>query len=85
MRPPMPTLFQPCSAADPRRDTVVFVRHRSGPTYYGYECLGVRHFQVPSADWVRQNSADQHGGVTLDDVVVDDYDEVLWRLARCTV
>jgi hypothetical protein len=74
------TLFQPCSAADPRRDTVVFVRHRSGPTYYGYECLGVRHFQVPSADWVRQNSADQHGGVTVDDVVVDDYDEVLWRL-----
>ena len=34
-------LFQPCSAADPRRDTVVFVRHKSGPTYYGYECLGV--------------------------------------------
>ncbi|MHB0957053.1 MAG: hypothetical protein ACYC0X_14030 [Pirellulaceae bacterium] len=73
-------LFQPCSAADPGRDTIVFVRHKSGPTYYGYECLGVRHLQVPSADWSRQNSADQHGGVTLDDVVVDDYEEVLWRL-----
>ncbi len=73
-------LFQPCCAADPRRDTVVFVRHKSGPTYYGYECLGVRHFQVPSAEWARQNHADHHGGVTLDDVVVDDYDEVLWRL-----
>ena len=24
--------------------------------------------------------ADNHGGTTLDDVVVDDYDEVLWRL-----
>lgn len=73
-------LFQPCSAADPRRDTVVFVRHKSGPTYYGYECLGVRHFQIPSPEWRQGNSADHHGGVTLDDVVVDDYDEVLWRL-----
>ena len=73
-------LFQPCCAADPRRDTVVFVRHRSGPTYYGYECLGVRHFKVPSPELWQQNSADSHGGVTLDDVVVDDYDEVLWRL-----
>ena len=34
------TLFRPCCAADPRRDTVVFVRHKSGPTYYGYECPG---------------------------------------------
>ena len=73
-------LFKACSAADPRRDTIVFVRHKSGPTYYGYECLGVRHFQVPFAEWASQNNADQHGGVTLDDVVVDDYDEVLWRL-----
>lgn len=73
-------LFQPCSAADPRRDTVVFVRHKSGPTYYGYECLGVRHFQIPSDQWAAQNNAHNHGGVTLDDVVVDDYDEVLWRL-----
>jgi len=74
------SLFQPCCAADPRRDTVVFVRHKSGPTYYGYECLGARHFKVPSPELWRQNSADNHGGVTLDDVVVDDYDEVLWRL-----
>jgi hypothetical protein len=73
-------LFLPCCAADPRRDTIVFVRHKSGPTYYGYECLGVRAFKVPSPELWRQNSADNHGGVTLDDVVVDDYDEVLWRL-----
>jgi hypothetical protein len=73
-------LFQACTARDPRRDTVVFVRHRSGPTYYGYECLGVRYFKRPSPEVWRRNSADDHGGVTLDDVVVDDYDEVLWRL-----
>ncbi len=74
------SLFRPCCAADPQRDTVIFVRHKSGPTYYGYECLGVRHFQVPSPALFGQNNAENHGPVTLDDVVVDDYDEVLWRL-----
>jgi len=74
------SLFQPCCAADPQRDTIVFVRHKSGPTYYGYECLGVRYFQAPSVEVWGRNSADDHGEVTLDDVVVDDYDEVLWRL-----
>lgn len=73
-------LFHPCCAQDPRRDTVVFVRHRVGPTYYGYECLGVRFFKVPGPDVWSENNADNHGPVTLDDVVVDDYDEVLWRL-----
>jgi hypothetical protein len=73
-------LFRPCCATDPKRDTVVFVRHRSGPNYYGYECLGTRYFQVPSPELWQRNTADNHGGVTLDDVVVDDYDEVLWRL-----
>ena len=74
------SLFRPCCAADPLRDTIIFVRHRSGPTYYGYECLGTRFFKVPSPDLWQHNSADNHGPVTLDDVVVDDYDEVLWRL-----
>jgi hypothetical protein len=73
-------LFQPCCAASPLRDTVVFVRHKSGPTYYGYECLGVRFFKVPSPEVWRGNSVQNHGPVTLDDMVVDDYDEVLWRL-----
>jgi hypothetical protein len=73
-------LFQPCCASDPRRDTIVFVRHRAGPTYYGYECLGTRFFKVPSPEVWKENNADNHGPVTLDDVVVDDYDDVLWRL-----
>ena len=34
----------------------------------------------PLPDVWRNNSAETHGPVTLDDVVVDDYDEVLWRL-----
>ena len=41
---------------------------------------GVRHFKVPSIELWQRNSADNHGDVTLDDVVVDDYDDVLWRL-----
>lgn len=73
-------LFRPCCAQDPKRDTVVFVRHRVGPTYYGYECLGTRFFKVPSPEVWNANNADNHGPVTLDDVVVDDYDEVLWRM-----
>ncbi len=73
-------LFGPCCAADPKRDTVVFVRHRSGPIYYGYECLGTRFFPAATPSWWQANSADHHGGTTLDDVVVDDYAEVLWRL-----
>ena len=74
------SLFHPCCAADPKRDTIVFVRHKSGPTYYGYECLGIRFFPIPAPELWQKNSADDHGPVTLDDVVVDDYDDVLWRL-----
>jgi hypothetical protein len=73
-------LFRPCCADQGRRDTVVFVRHQSGPLYYGYQCLGTRFFQVPTPELWQGNSAENHGPVTLDDVVVDDYQEVLWRL-----
>jgi hypothetical protein len=74
-------LFPHCWAQDPRRDTLVFARHESGPTYFGYEYLGVQAgLKVPSPELWRACSAHDHGGVTLDDVVIDDYDEILWRL-----
>lgn len=73
-------LFRACCADQPQRDTVVFVRHRSGPTYYWYECLGTRNVQVPTPEHIQKRSADNHGGVTLDDCVVDEFDDVLWRL-----
>jgi hypothetical protein len=67
-------------AKDPRRDTLVFARHESGPTYFGYEYLGVQAgLKVPSPELWQGCSVDNHGGVTLDDVVIDDYDEILWR------
>jgi hypothetical protein len=68
-------------AKDPRRDTLVFARHESGPAYFGYEYLGVQAgLKVPSPELWQGCSTENHGGVTLDDVVIDDYGEILWRL-----
>ena len=58
----------------------MFVRHRSGPVYYWYEALSTRYLKKATDDEIAQNSARNHGGVTVHDVVVDDYDEVVWRL-----
>jgi len=69
-----------CFAKAPTRDTIVFLRHKSGPTYYYYESFGRRFVQPLTLEQIRQNSAKSHGPVTLDDAVVDDYDDVLWRL-----
>ncbi|HNV00740.1 MAG TPA: hypothetical protein PKK20_12445, partial [Verrucomicrobiota bacterium] len=70
-------LLEACLAAKP--DALIFVRHRSGPVYYWYEALSTRFL-----------ARRDRGGVTtgrsptpaahLDDVVVDDPKEVLWRL-----
>ena len=74
-------VFPHCLAQDPRRDTIIFARHESGPAYFGYEHLGVQAgLKAPCAELWRGCSADNHGGATLDDVVIDDYDDILWRL-----
>jgi hypothetical protein len=58
---------------------LVFVRHRSGPVYYWYEALSTRYLRTdgtgsaPAADPGQPN-------VHVDDVVVDDPGELLWRL-----
>lgn len=54
---------------------IIFVRHRSGPIYYWYEALSVKYLQTD------KNSSETRLGKThVDDVVVDDCDELLWRL-----
>ncbi len=55
------------------KDVVLFVRHKSGPVYLWYEIISPRY--------LRQHS-DQLAvaGVDFDDVVVDNQDEILWRL-----
>ncbi|MBN1443473.1 MAG: sugar isomerase, partial [Planctomycetes bacterium] len=57
---------------------IVFVRHRSGPIYYWYEALSTRYL----APRRRASEAEPPllGTTTVDDVVVDDPGEILWRL-----
>lgn len=59
---------------DPGKMNLVFVRHQSGPVYYYY--CGVQHRLL------RQGTDEFNGigNLRVEDVVVDDYDEVLWRL-----
>jgi hypothetical protein len=70
-------LLKSCFAQKKDKDTVIFVRHSSGPVYYWYEALSTRYLQTgrPAG-----NSCADHGGPHVDDVVVDDYGELLWRL-----
>jgi len=68
-----------CFAPKKNRDTLVFVRHRSGPSYYWYEALSTRYLETGDAGF-SQNSCRDHGNVHVDDVVVDDQGELLWRL-----
>jgi hypothetical protein len=59
--------------ARPDRWNLVFVRHKSGPIYYMY--IGVHgHFL--------RKTRDEYGqpGMGIDDIVVDDHGELLWRL-----
>jgi len=55
------------------KDSVFFVRHESGPLYYWYEGIMAR-FLHQHSDRLALN------GIDYQDVVVDDLDEVLWRL-----
>ena len=55
------------------KDTIFFVRHRSGPLYYWYEGIMARFLH-------QHTDALALDGIDYDDVVVDRLDEVLWRL-----
>lgn len=72
-------LLRACWAPRKDRDTILFVRCRSGPAYYWYEALSTKYLQTGPADADRNPRLD-HGGVHVEDVVVDDSDELLWRL-----
>ena len=72
-------LLKACFAPKKDRDTILFVRHRSGTTYYWYEALSTKYLQTGRPEPGR-NSCLDHGPVHVDDVVVDEYDELLWRL-----
>jgi len=60
--------------ADPEKHNLMFVRHRTGPAYLWYEIVHPRFLR-------RETDVSQGtGGMGYGDVVVDDYEEVLWRL-----
>jgi len=73
-------MLQACLPPKPQNDAIIFVRHRSGPIYYWYEAISTRQLKKAAPAESAANSADNHGGVTVEDVVVDDYQEVAWRL-----
>ena len=60
-------------------DTLVFVRHRSGPVYYWYEALSIQYLNTGDEESPQENPS-KPGDVSIDDVVVDDCQDVLWRL-----
>lgn len=70
-------LLQACFSD--KKDTILFVRHRSGPAYYWYEALSVKYLKTDETE-SEQTSSQSHGNVHVDDVVIDDYEELLWRL-----
>lgn len=62
-----------------RPDSVIFVRHKSGPVYYWYEALSVRYLQTGGV-FARRPDETKAPGPHVDDVVVDDASELEWRL-----
>jgi hypothetical protein len=58
---------------NPEKWTIVFVRHKSGPVYLWYEIAHNRYLR---------KTVDEYGqpGVDYEDVVVDNPNEILWRL-----
>lgn len=55
------------------KHTLIFVRHKSGPLYVWYE-IALPRFLRKETDIIRQP------GMDTDDVIVDDYNELAWRL-----
>ena len=55
------------------KPNLMFLRHRSGPVYLWYEIVHW-HFLRKGGDAIQETNLD------VDDIVVDDYAEVLWRL-----
>lgn len=56
-----------------RKWNLIFVRHRSGPVYLWYEIIHPRFLRKTVDEFGQPN-------MTVEDVVVDSYDGLLWRL-----
>ncbi|UCD74377.1 MAG: hypothetical protein JSV91_11365 [Phycisphaerales bacterium] len=56
-----------------KKDTIIFVRHKSGPLYLWYEIVSPRFLRQHSDDPAVEN-------IDTEDVVVDDQGDLMWRL-----
>jgi len=72
-------MLKACFAPKKEKDTTIFVRRSSGPAYYWFEALSTRYLKTGRPD-PGQNSYLDHGGVHVEDVVLDDGADLLWRL-----
>jgi hypothetical protein len=70
-------LLRACLGLTP--DTLIFVRHRSGPVYYWYEALSA-DFLAKTIPASPAEPASSPGRPHVDDVIVDEYPDLLWRL-----
>jgi len=71
------TVLQACVSED--KNTLIFLRHKSGPVYYWYESLSVAYLETDREEF-RQGDPPRLKNMHVDDVVVDDMDELKWRL-----
>jgi hypothetical protein len=67
-------------ALSDKRYNIIFTRHRSGPVYDFYENAHNRFLRIPG-DNFSYDKFRNYAGINWDDIVVDDYDEILWRLS----
>ena len=68
-------LFRACTPVN--KDTVVFVRHMSGPLYQWYQVLSTVFLKTGGQGYPITDSPSP--SIHVEDVVVDDYDELQWR------
>jgi L-fucose isomerase-like protein len=61
-----------------KKDNLLFVRKSSGPVYYWYEALSVRYLQTEQES--KEEAIQKTKFVHVNDVIVDDTNELLWRL-----
>lgn len=61
------------AATPPEKWNIIFCRHRTGPAYVWYEIVHPRYLR---------KMVDEYGqpGMGVDDVVVDELDDIVWRL-----
>ncbi|MEN6324323.1 MAG: hypothetical protein ABFD09_12675 [Proteiniphilum sp.] len=69
--------LDPCIPED--RLCLIFVRHKNGPMYDWYENASNRFLRVGGKNFEIDSHRYFHG-MGPDDVIVDDYDEMLWKI-----